>query len=297
MRPSKDKPVTVRAIHANAGVEAWYRAQLEAIVDGMYKSVSRHVLAAYANLCDSPEMAHDAAPRNPALLVRSALRKWGGLWTRRLDDLSLDLSQKFAKKNFNVTQTQMKTAFAEAGFTVQFKPTPASVTAYHAVAAEQVNLIRSIPAQFLKDIESQVWQMVMKGGDQHTLAKNLQTVHGVTKRRAATIARDQNNKAKAVIEQTRRTEIGITHAIWMHSAGGKVPRRTHVAMDAKPYVIAQGMYDSDEQEYVLPGQLINCRCTSKAVIPAFDNVKEATARARATQKATNLIELARQRAR
>jgi uncharacterized protein with gpF-like domain len=294
MQPEKNKPVVVRAIHPNAGVRAWYQGELDAMITKMHNSVKGAILALYRDEEPADGLAHDATP--PPLLLRRALLKWGGLWTRRLDSLSLDLAERFARKNFNVTQTQMKTAFAEAGFTVKFTPTPGSVSAYHAVAAENVNLIRSIPAQYLKDVQSKVWQSVMKGGDMHALSVNLQETYGVTKRRAALIARDQNAKAKATIEKTRRVELGVTHAIWMHSAGGKVPRRTHVEMDGKPYLIERGMYDSDEGEYVLPGELINCRCTSKAVIPAFDNVKEATARARASRP-VDLLRAARQRAR
>ena len=75
-----------------------------------------------------------------------------------------------------------------------------------------------------------MWQSVGKGADMHALSHKLQQAYGVTRDRAALIARDQNNKAKAIIEKTRRQELGITHAIWQHSAGGKTPRATHVAM-------------------------------------------------------------------
>jgi len=61
----------------------------------------------------------------------------------------------------------------------------------------------------------------------------------------------------------------------------KTPRKTHIAMDGKSYRIAEGMYDSAEGKYVLPGELINCRCTSRAVIPAFETVEKARARTRA----------------
>jgi SPP1 gp7 family putative phage head morphogenesis protein len=294
MRPAKDKPVVVRAIHANAGVRAWYEVELLEAINAMHADVKRHVLAAYAEVAPA-EMAHDA-DRNPSLFIRRALERWGGLWTRRLDKLSLDLSRKFASKSQTVTQASMRAAFKDAGFTVKFSPTPGSVAAYQAVVAEQVNLIKSIPQQYLKDVQTKVWQSVMRGADMHTLSLQLQDVYKVTANRAATIARDQNNKAKAIIERTRRQEIGVTHAIWMHSAGGRVPRKTHVAMDGKPYALAVGMWDPDEGAYVLPGELINCRCTSKAVIPAFDNVKEATARARASRP-TELLNAARARAR
>lgn len=290
--PNQRKPVTVRAIHASAAVHAWYFAELDSLVERMAAEVSRGILAAYGQV-EPSDMAHDA-PRNPSLLLRAALRKWGGLWVSKFDTLSLELGKKFAAKSFGITQTQMRAALKDAGFTVKFKPTPGAAAAYQAVVAEQVNLIKSIPQQYLKDVESKVWGSVMKGADMHALSTDLRKTYGITRDRAAIIARDQNNKAKAIIERTRRQELGITHAIWQHSAGGKVPRATHVAMSGKAYPLAQGMYDSDEQAYVLPGELINCRCTSKAIIPAFETIETAERRG---SRETPYLRAARQRAR
>lgn len=274
------KPVTVRAVHASAAVASWYWEQLEMRIDQMHKEVTRRILAAYGQV-EPAEYAADAV-RNPSLLLRAALRKWGGLWVSRFDDLSLDLGKKFASKSFGITQTQMRAALKDAGFTVKFAPTPGSAAAYQAVVAEQVNLIKSIPAEYLKSVESQVWTSVMKGGDMHELSVKLRKSYGISRDRAAFIARDQNNRAKAIIEQARRQELGIVKAVWQHSAGGKVPRKTHVALSGKAYVISQGAYDSEVGEYVLPGQLPNCRCTSRAVIPAFETVESAEHRARET---------------
>jgi uncharacterized protein with gpF-like domain len=240
----------------------------------MHNDVSAAIIEVYA-LHTQPAVegvAHDAPSKNPSVLLRRALVKWGGLWTRKLDRLSLDLSRKFARKNFTVTQTAMKAAFKEAGFTVAFSPTKASVTAYHAVAAEQVNLIKSIPAQYLKDVQSNVWTSVMKGGDLHQLSKTLQKNYDVTAKRAALIARDQNNKATGTIEKVRQQELGITDAFWQHSHGGKVPRPTHLEADGRRYKIAQGLWDPDAQgkgkgQFVQPGELINCRCTNRPILP------------------------------
>jgi uncharacterized protein with gpF-like domain len=301
--PSSRKPVTLRAIHPSAGVEAWYFAQFHAAVSAMHADLNRAVLAAYGSI-EPQEMAADAAAwretgwylpvtyaadaANPSLLLRAALRKWGGLWVSRFDALSLDLSKAFARKSFTVTQAQMRAALKEAGFTVKFSPTPESRAQYQAVIAEQVNLIKSIPTEYLKDVESKVWGSVMKGGDMHGLADGLQKAYGVTKDRAATIARDQNNKAKATIEKTRRLELGIDEAYWQHSAGGKVPRATHVAMSGKRFKIAQGMWDSAVGRYVQPGELISCRCTSRAIIRGFDTQRPGE---------TPLLQAARGRAR
>jgi SPP1 gp7 family putative phage head morphogenesis protein len=266
--PNSRKPVTVRAIHASAAVHDWYFAELDRFAERMAAEVSRAVLAAYGSL--EPQVHAMDAPRNPSLLLRAALRKWGGLWVSRFDKLSLDLGQAFARKSLTITQTQMRAALKEAGFTVKFSPTPGSLAAYQSVVAEQVNLIKSIPAEYLKSVETHVWQSVAKGGDMHALSRKLRESYGVTRDRAAFIARDQNNKAKATIERTRRLELGITEAYWQHSAGGKVPRATHVAMNGKRYRLAEGMWDSAQNAYVLPGELPNCRCTSKAIIPTFD---------------------------
>lgn len=295
MRPAKDKPVVVRAVHPNAGVQAWYQAELDALVRALHDDVRRTVLAAYS-VAEPVELAVDAdKPKNPSLFIRRAFDKLGRKWTLRLDTLSLDLSRRFARKSFAVTQTQMKAAFKDAGFTVKFQPTPGSVAAYHAVAAEQVNLIKSIPAQYLKDVQSKVWASVMKGADMHELSDSLHKTYGVSRDRAALIARDQNAKAKAIIEKTRRQELGIVKAIWMHSSGGRVPRATHIAMDGKLYDLAVGMWDAHEGKYVLPGELINCRCTSRAVLPFVDE-SEVVRRTRASRPSA-LFNAARARAR
>lgn len=294
MRPSKDKPVLVRAIHPNAGIRAWYRAELDAAIEGMHRNVLAAILSAYS-VSVPAEIAIDADPKNPALFIRRAFDKLGRKWTSRFDALSLDLSRRFARKSQAVTQTQMKAAFKDAGFTVAFKPTPGSISAYQVVAAEQVNLIRSISAQYLKDVQSKVWASVMKGADLHTLSADLHETYGVTRNRAALIARDQNAKAKAIIEKARRQEIGVVKAVWMHSSGGKVPRATHIAMDGKLYDLAVGMWDKNEGKYILPGELINCRCTSRAVLPYVDEA-ELVARTRASRPSA-LFNAARARAR
>jgi len=230
----------------------------------MNDSLLLHLQAAWKRNEPTIGFGTDASP---TVALRRALAKWGDLWTQKLNDMSDELSKKFAIKNYRYTDASMRDAFRKAGFTVKFKPTVASVEAYRTVRAEQVNLIKSIPAQYLKDVQTSVWSSVMRGGDQYTLAQSIERNYKVGRRRAALIARDQNAKAKAVMENVRRRELGITEAIWLHSHAGITPRPTHVAMHGKVYKTADGMYDSDEGKNVWPGELINCRCVSKPVVP------------------------------
>lgn len=254
-----------RAIQANRGVECWYRGKLLCVVKAMANSMQIHVRAVYRH--DS-SMGHAQDAPDRSVLLRRALSKWGKLWTRKLDKLSLDLSLAFSDRSFKATQSAMRASFKEAGLTVKFKPTRASREAYRAVAAEQVNLIRSIPQKFLSDVQSSVWSSVMKGADQSALYRDIRTKYGIAARRAKLIARDQNHKATAVLENVRRMELGITEAVWRHSGAGKEPRPEHVAASGKRYKLKEGMFL--EGKWTYPGMEINCRCTSNAVIPGAD---------------------------
>jgi hypothetical protein len=76
------------------------------------------------------------------------------------------------------------------------------------------------------NIEGLVMRSVQTGRDLGQLMKDLQEQFGVTRRRAAFVARDQNNKATASMTRARQHEPGITQAIWVHSGAGKHPRPT-----------------------------------------------------------------------
>lgn len=214
-------------------------------------------------------LALDAAPTGTKGL-QAALARWGSQTIKRFDLMAQKIADDFAARNQNATQTAVLSQLKKAGFTVKFVPTQKSIEAYRAVAAENIALIKSIPRKMHEQVEQKVWNAVRNGSDLHKLSTELRQVHGSTVKRAALIARDQNAKAKATIERVRQMELGITRAIWMHSHAGKEPRPTHVAMDDKEYDLAKGMYDSDEGEWVHPGQLINCRCTNRPVIEGFE---------------------------
>lgn len=225
-----------------------------------------------------PKGATDAAPtpgegfaffrRNAQL--QHAIGQVSHKWTLRLEKLSLDLSKRFADKSRITTDAMVQRSFAKAGLTLKFKPTKAMREMTDAVVAENVSLIKSIPVEFHQQVRKAVRDAVLKGGDLATLTKVLEERYGVTHRRAAFIARDQNAKAKAIFEHQRRREIGIKRAQWLHSAAGKEPRPTHVAANGESYSIEQGRFDSAVNRFILPGEEPNCRCASRAEIEGFE---------------------------
>ena len=44
---------------------------------------------------------------------------------------------------------------------------------------------------------------------------------------------------------------------------------SHVEMDGKEFDLKQGMWDKKAGAYIQPGELVNCKCTYRAVLSAF----------------------------
>ena len=153
--------------------------------------------------------------------------------------------------------------------TVKFSPTRAQVEAYRAVLADRVALIVEIPAKHSKALQDTVWRSVIAGGDLSALSIELRQKYGIATKRAAAIAIHQWSMARVVMENVRRLEIGITDAIWVHSGAGKSPRPSHVAFNGKRFKIATGAYL--DGKWVWPGSEPDCLCTSRSVIPGFED--------------------------
>lgn len=270
---NKDKRRKVLpAIHPNVGVTEWYADQLRAMLQ---EAVADAVMTLTSVLGAGPVpvgiIAHDAKPT--VSKVDQALKAWGVRWQRKFDKLSKAVSTKFAKRSFAATDLAMKAALRNAGFTVSFKPTRKSLEAYKLVVADNVGLIRNLQQNLYSKIQQDTWTSVRAGGDMASLSQKLHKSYGIEANRAALIARDQNNKAKAVLESSRRQELGLRKAIWQHSSAGKEPRPVHQAWgrEGKVFDLNKGLYDPDEEQWVLPGTLINCRCSSRAIIPGLED--------------------------
>ncbi len=69
--------------------------------------------------------------------------------------------------------------------------------------------------------------------------------------------------------RARYQELGITEAIWCHSAAGKEPRPSHVKAGKEKLRFDVNKGALIDGEYILPGEKINCRCFAKPVIEGF----------------------------
>lgn len=258
------KAVTLKPVRPNVGVELAYQRALLALVDDMNKSVLYWIGATYN--ANPTALAQDAAPVEE---LRKAMKKLARRWIRNFDEAAQKIADAFATQSTAQAERSMAKALKDAGFAVPFKPTAAMKDAFDSVVVENVALIKSIPSQQFTAIEGAVMRSVQAGRDLKTLREELLALGAKSKNRAALIARDQSSKATAVMSKARRLSLGLTKAKWRHSRGGVHPRKSHVEADGTVYDIAVGCLI--DGEYIMPGEKINCRCTSSVVIPGIDD--------------------------
>jgi uncharacterized protein with gpF-like domain len=266
--PRARPPKTLPPVHPNAGLEAIYRARIERLVDDMHRSLLYWIGAAYK--AKPPEMASDAARTgSPAMAMREAMGKLSRQWLRNFDDTAPKLADWFATAAVDRSDTQLRQILRDGGFSVKFVMTREANDVLQATIGQNVGLIKSIAAEHLSAVEGILMRSVAAGRDLGTMAAEIEERYGLTKRRAALIARHQNNMATATIQRVRQQGLGIKKAVWVHSHAGAHPRPSHVkaGADKVEYEVDKGWYDPDEDQWIWPGQLINCRCTSRPIMP------------------------------
>lgn len=284
LRAPGKRDVTLGPIGANMHVEEAYKAALAKAVANMtasyeYWTAMRFVKAVEANVDAGrlPDGAEDAAPGDPRKRTKQLFDELA-----RLNDYWSDYFDKFAKKVakqtieswYDTNTAAWKSKLSRAGFDIKMQVTPSQRLILQTKVPENVSLIKSIQQDYHKDIEGIVTRNFLAGRDLAPMAAQIKKRGGVSTRRAALIARDQSNKATAQMNSARQRELGINWAKWVHSSAGKEPRLEHVraARENWYYDISKGIDFGDGFGYVLPGEAINCRCTSRSIIPALNRM-------------------------
>ena len=257
-----NKVKAIRPIWPNAGSRQRYQRCMLALIREMADSVAYWLEA--QRKAAPPILAKDALP---SAEMQDEVQRLFEQWRKRFEAEAPKMAGAFVRSQFSATNSAMRQALKDAGWSVEFTMTPAMRDAFEASLAENVGLIKSIPARYLQEVEGIVMRNYAAGRDLKSMAAEIRGRYKVTANRAVLIARDQSNKCNAVVQEARQTELGIVEGQWLHSHAGKMPRPTHVAMNGKRYLISKGMWDSAAKKWIHPGELIGCRCVGRSVLP------------------------------
>ena len=258
--PTKSRPAPklLKPIPPNAGIEAAYAKQITALLDEMTDSVEYWLKAGYRK--HEPLMAQDSVSTDMQKIIQALINRF----IKKFDKFAPDAAQMFADKTFKHTDRTMAAHLKKMNWTVPFKVNKPMQDALDATIHENVGLIRSIPQEYLTDIEGAVMRSYAVGHDLKTMTDEIQRIGGVTRRRAAFIAHDQTSKANATATRARQRALGFRRAAWRHSKGGKEPRPAHVAANGTIYDIDKGCLI--QGKYIFPGEEPNCKCLGVVVV-------------------------------
>ena len=265
-------PKVLRLVPTNAGVRAAYSRQLRRLIDEMQRSTVWWLRAAYRK--DEERIVADSAPgmgedASPARMMQKVLGRIFRYWMRRWSDKARKIAEDFVRNSARHTTSSYQQAFKDAGFTVKMDPSRAQNDVVQALIAENVSLIRTIPEKYFGEVTGLVQRSISMGRDLAFLTDELEKRYKVTRRRADLIARDQANKATEAIKRVESERLGVKVGIWVHVPGKYTSRATHKAMNGKPFLLSEGMYDSEVKRKVLPGELVACQCTYRDFVPEF----------------------------
>jgi len=133
-----------------------------------------------------------------------------------------------------------------------------------------VQLIQSIPDQYLAQVQQLVVANMRAGLRPSAIVTQLQNQFGVTQRRAKLIARDQTSKVQSDLNEKRQRAVGFNYFQWVTSKDERV-RDRHRAIAEKLTAYGPGVYRwdnlplSDKGEPIKPGSDYQCRCFARPV--------------------------------
>lgn len=264
------KTTRLKPINYNAGNIKWYQKQLLTEIREMNDEVRREIVNAIRDnpLAQDANLAMDA---NPVEMIRKMLDVLSGKWVRDFINKAKSWSDEMIDKTQTAVDRGLLAAARRESMTINMQWTDAMLEKREAIIAENVSLIRSIPERYFTEVEGMVYRAVARGGDRKMLAdeieRNFGKRHGITRRRAEFIARDQTRKATSALSAARQQAAGIVEGEWVHSGGGNKPRHSHVkaGRERKRFKLSEGCLI--DGEYIMPGQLPNCGCVWRPVLP------------------------------
>lgn len=268
------KPKAGKTLPAPVGIGTRYDAQLQALIAEMLRETEREV----RRLFESPvavesHVMTDASISSQARILINALQTTFSL---RFAQRAKPLAERMVRQATDASATAVKRSLKSlsAGMslpTASLKTGPLAEIVKASVA-ENVGLIKSIPAEYLDNVRGAVMRSITTGNGLQDLVPFMEKQNGQTKRRAKNVALDQTRKAYQSMNAERMKAAGVKSFEWVHSGGGQKPRPDHVAMSGNIY-----RYDNlpviDERtgERGIPGQAPNCRCTARPVLDFGDD--------------------------
>lgn len=255
----------LRPVRPSRKNELWYKAELLKIVRHMRQLTRDLVFPELKAMVQSQLPSTDSKTVGDAIPRRSldtslnkVAQQMGGIdnTAKRLADLAVQRNLQSVDEGL-IASIKASVSVDIGGALTMAGPIQAAVAA---ATQANIELITSIPSQYLGKVSDAVLDNFVEGTRWEDLAKVIEQVGETTESRAKLIARDQTSKMNGAFNEERQTSLGIDQYIWQTSGDERV-REEHAANDGQ-------IFDWDKPPATgHPGEDINCRCVA---IPYFN---------------------------
>lgn len=248
----KVKPTTLRPPRENIALEKDYAKRLIKLTTDIGKSFL------YWTLATVNKNANKNISKQLVFNFNELLKEWN----KKTSDFAKKEAKRTTKQVSSFVNGNLQNQSPEFALKRSVKEIDNTL---NAVYERNYNLIKTIPQDIKERFES-VFLNNINNFDQEAIFKQVETIDGISKRRAKTIARDQVQKAIGEYHATREQALGFEYYMWQTSKDSRVSKE-HKELEGKlyRYDTATAIIDS-YGNLGHPSQRVNCRCRRRAVI-------------------------------
>jgi SPP1 gp7 family putative phage head morphogenesis protein len=214
----------------------------------------------------------DSVGSQARMLSNYLLSKWQTIFSKKSSLYANDMYDELNKYSQKSVENSLKVL--TGGLTIKSNFESAGLKEISkTIIAENISLIKSIPADYMKSINGKMMRSISTNNlqDLNDALNSYAEITEKTERKVELIANDQVRKSNNAIAASRLKTHGVKKFEWIHSGGGQKPRQLHIDMDGEIYSFDDlPVIDERTGETGLPGQAINCGCTMNPVIELDD---------------------------
>lgn len=253
------------ALISSASIADQYEKAIVALLRKMTEETARE----FTRMFNDPGYAMDAVDGNPAsrarIIINHLKRKYSKYFNRLARAATNRMIRQTIKHSTVTLNMSLKEIAKELELDPAFLNSGRMKEIVEASTQEAAGLIKTLPEQYLSQVQGQVMRSITTGTGLQTLVPFLREKYGQNVRKARSVAHDQTRKAYSQISNARMQKAGIEEFEWVHSGGGKHPRQQHLEWAGKTFRFDDPPKD-DRFGPVLPGIAINCRCVARPIL-------------------------------
>lgn len=259
-----------KTLVANAATGERYVKQIKRVMRLMNKELMLGVKVCFDGSAEDSKSAGGSLVPQLRILFNYLLKKYNPMFTL----LAKRATQKMVDETLKHSSVTLKASLKEVNQTLVVNPDFMDDRLREIAQAgviEATSLIKTIPQKYIGDVRQVLMHSISTEGKGFAeLNPFLHKLYEGNERKAELVAMDQLRKVYNSVQAYRLQKMGVKKFKWIHSGGGREPRKLHqdlhgkvFSFDNPPFIGV--MYGEDV--YGLPGHLPNCRCSFK---PVFD---------------------------